>query len=208
MKRSFYFLTVSLLVLCVLIGGALAQWVFSGSANPAEAENGVDINPFYYKPQEVLPDEDESADLQENHMDLLMKILNDNKYGLNYSNTLDNAVNLHQLLRSQENISGGNLKHLFTTNESKLLDFTIEYVSDSKYILYTYEDDDLASGALNDTRITVFKIVLAYTNGKWDAEGAVEGHSIIRQFKTSNNKTYRTIHPDDFIAGSLASYQA
>ena len=209
MKRIFF---SSLLLLCMLafsMGGAFAQWIFSdASPNPVLANNGLSISPFLYKPEEVLPDEEESAELQENHSDLLYNILHDRKYGLNHSNTLDNAIEDYQLLRSQENISGGNLKHLFTTRESQLLDFAIKYVSDTQYELYTFEDDNLETGIVDSTRIPVYKIILTYENGKWDALGAVLGHAIIRQFTTSNNKRYRTIHPDDFIPGSLKAYLA
>ena len=208
MKRAFYYLILLCLVACIVTGGAVAQWVFTDTAEPQNTSNLLSISPFMYAPEEVLPDEEESAEMQENHIDLLHNILHHPKYGLNYSNTLDNAINLHDLLRSQENIQGGNLKHLFTTRESELLDFAIHYISDSEYVLYSFEDDDLAMGTVDSTRIPVYMVVLAEVDGKWDAAGAVKGHAVIREFTTSNNKTYRTINPDDFIAGSLSAYQS
>lgn len=208
MKRSVILIGVLLCVLAACIGGGYAQWVLADVvANPEKTDNGIEISPFYYKPQEVLPDEEESTELRENHMDLLNNILYHSKYGLNYSNTLDNAVERYGTLRSQENISGGNLKHLFTTRASELLDFALQYVSDTEFVLYTFEDDALETGIVGSTRIPVYKIVIRLENGTWSAVGAVEGHALIRQFTTSNNKKYRTVNPEDFIVGPLSKYE-
>ena len=204
MKRTFRTTLLLLFVLSLSLGGAFANWAFSDfPPSPLDTANGLGINPFLYKPEEVLPDEEISASWQENHMDLLENILNGRSYGLNYSNRLDDAVEDYMLLHGQDNISGGNLKHLFTTQESKLLDFVIQYKSDTEYVLYTFEDDALATGTVNSTRIVVYQVVLRYENGKWDAPGALKGHAIIRTYRTSNNKTYRTVHPDDFLPGEL-----
>ena len=208
MRRIGYSLSILLLLCCLVTGGVFATWIFSDlPTEPQNTASGVSINPFYYKPEEVLPDKEESADMQENHMDLLQNILNHSKYGLNHSNTLSDAVKKEGHLHDQDNISGGNLKHLFTTQESKLLAFVVEYVSATEYILYTFENDDLAMGTVNVDRIPVYKIVLTCQNGKWDALAAVLGHAIVQEYKTSNNKTARTVHPEDFIAGSLRLYQ-
>ena len=205
MKRSLFLILLLAIVLVLAIGGAYAQWIFSDlTMEPKDNGNALRLSPFMYTPEEILPDEEETSELQKNHLELLHNILYHQKYGLNYSNTLDNAIDRYLILRSQENISGGNLKHLFTTRESELLDFVIQYASETEYVLYTFEDDALESGTINSSRIPTYKIVLVYENGEWVAGGAVKGHAIIRQFTTSNNKKYRTIHPEDFVPGKLA----
>lgn len=199
MRSKLYSVTVLFLVVCMVIGSVFATWAFADlSPDPQNTNNLIDISAFMYAPEEILPDEEESAELQKNHMDLLYNILHHRKYGLNKSDTLDNAVERFQILFSQENISGGNLKHLFTTKESQLLDFAIEYITDTEFVLYTFETEDVESGTPESTWVTVYKVVLAYTNGKWDAAGAVEGSALVTEFETSNNKRYHTIDAGSF----------
>lgn len=201
MRSKLYSVTVLFLVVCMVIGSVFATWVFSDiSPDPQNTSNFVDLSAFMYAPEEVLPDEDEAADLQKNHMDLLYNILYHNKYGLNPSNTLDNAVERFQILFSQENISGGNLKHLFTTKESQLLDFAIEYITDTEFVLYTFETEDVELGTPGSTWVGVYKIVLSYSGGAWDAAGALQGSALVMEFTTSNNKRYHTIDTGSFIA--------
>ena len=203
-EKNLLYITLLFCILCLCIGGAAATWRYTiGSPDPALTVNGMGINPFLYKPEEVLPDEDEAAKIQQNHMDLLYNILHLSKYGLNPGSVLENAVASFGVLRSQENISGGNLKHLFTTKESQLLDFALAYENDTQYVLYTFVTEDLEGGTVDSTRVPVFKILITYEDGKWDSPGAYAGHAVIREFTTSNNKTYRTINPADFVIGTL-----
>ena len=77
--------TVGVLVVFLLsTAGVYATWQYAGlPPDPHEALLNILMNPFLYKPEEVLPDEKEDTKLGENHLSLIDAILNTKDYGLN-----------------------------------------------------------------------------------------------------------------------------
>ena len=109
------FLTVFLLLMNV--GGVFATWNYAQGAVPAiSAYTDPKSSTFEYAPEIILP----SQDVGKNYLDLLQSILDNIKGGLNSSkDTLEKALIKSKILHSSENVQGGNLKHLFITEESR-----------------------------------------------------------------------------------------
>lgn len=180
------------------VPSVFAVWIYTyETVTPQEEKLNVNISEFKWDSEEVLPSDKPG----ENHYSLVNEILNNVKVGLNASkDTLENAVKTYKILYSSQNIQGGNLKHLFTTQESYKLDFVIQYIDDSLYYLYTFENDDLAAAALNMSSIIVYRTELKCVSGIWDTEGTTIGHSIVRPNPSGN---IRTINPEEWIAGQI-----
>ena len=182
-KRFLGFLTA-----CVLLssfGGAYATWRFA--ENPAESTSGsqsITLSEFVWEPEEILP----SVTPGQNFLDLYGSILNNVKAGLNSDKgVLENAVNKSNigLVHCSQNVQGGNLKHLFITQETRELEFLMEHVSDTNYNLYIYREVD-TNGAMGVTRIEVYKTILVKTNGTWDGEETQLGHATLQYFPNTN----------------------
>ena len=182
-KRFLGFLTA-----CVLLssfGGAYATWRFA--ENPAESTSGsqsITLSEFVWQPEEILP----SVTPGQNFLDLYGSILNNVKAGLNSDKgVLENAVNKSNtgLVHCSQNVQGGNLKHLFITQETRELEFLMEHVSDTNYNLYIYREVD-TNGAMGVTRIEVYKTILVKTNGTWDGEETQLGHATLQYFPNTN----------------------
>lgn len=161
-------LTIVLVVVILLsISGVYANWVYPMSML---SNYTMTITPraFKWEGSDVLPDDDQNA-IGENHIVLLENILFEANYGLN----ADKKPIIHNLLNNagdvvycQQNVKGGNLKHLMIDNTDAFsLLFQVEYVSDSEYVIYTYSAPLIREASVGDY-IEVF-----ITTAKIDGDG-------------------------------------
>ena len=174
------FWVCSIIVSAAAVSGAYASWVYaSGPMNEEAFDGGVSITEFVYNPEEVLPDDNTSTQLGENHSDLIQNILFEASYGLNATKKpiIHNLLNqAGDVIYCQQNVQGGNLKHLMIdgTGAYSLL-FQIEYVSDTEYITYTYLASDVNNSEVG-AEIEVYKTVVAKAPGQhWEATLSYHG---------------------------------
>lgn len=173
------------LLLCLAsVGGVYATWRYA--SDPAvyrTGDMGVDAGIFEWAPEEILP----TTKPGQNFMDLLEAILNSPKVGLNSGKDviLRNVNASQKLLHCDQNVQGGNMKHAYTSEPSKDLDFIIEYSSSSLLILYIYVEDD-AETKQTGQNIVVFKTYLQKENGKWDAPETEPGYAPIYTFPATS----------------------
>lgn len=200
--RTSYFAKVLALCLGFLIilsvTGVFAAWYYC-ELPLADEQGNVEFTMKLYtwKPEDILPTEKPG----ENYMVLLDSILNNNKGGLNSGKgTVENAVKKDKLMHSSQNVQGGNLKHLYITEPCKDLDFVIQYVTDTEFHVYMYENDDVSAGTVNYTQIKVFKTNLVETNGKWSAQESRLGYAVLRRFKSTSSIA---ILPEEWVIGML-----
>ena len=168
------------------ISGVFATWLFA--EDPAEtvvSSQNITLSEFYWKPEEILP----SVTPGQNYLDLHASILDNDKAGLNSSKgTLENAVvkDSDGLLHCDQNIQGGNLKHLFTTQESKELDFLIKYVSGNEFLVYMYKNYDVYNAAIGVTRIQVYVTTYIKSNNTWAGKETHVGTALVQYLPNSN----------------------
>ncbi len=151
--------------------GVYATWHFADK--PTESTNfgfKVLMQDYVWDGSDILPDDENADQYGQNHMDLIQKIINDLRYGLNStSSTL-----LHNYLEEKgdivwcdQQVSGGNLKHLMIDGtDAYALMFQIEWISSTKYIIYTYIRDDAYQSI--GTSINVYRTVVDKTD-HWHA---------------------------------------
>ncbi len=179
------------------LGGVFATWIYCGDVmTPQNDSWGVDLSEFVWAPEEILPVTPGS-----NYMVLLDSILNNDKGGLNSSKgTVKKAVKQYSVVHSSQNVQGGNLKHLFITEECKELDFIIEYVNDSEYHVYMFENKDALAGLVNVTQIYAYKTIMTIVDGEWIGLESQLGYSTLRYVRDTS---YVAISPSEWIHGSL-----
>ena len=170
------------------VGGVYASWQYQKSPTPAEAPLSVGIKDFYWAPEEILPDYES---IGESHLDLLNSIVNDRSNGLNNQSS---PLNGEIKNRIQENkntvgsmavVQGGNLKHLFTTSATEALEFVIEFVSDTEYFIYTFEDDELNKTGKEGAIIPVFQSYCKKTDGVWEIIGSRSGTATTKYYDSN-----------------------
>ena len=139
MKKSLSLLSVLLIIMMFFasIGGVYATWMFAGGVVQSEEnEQHITISEFTWEPEEILP----TVTPGQNFLDLHQSILENIKVGLNSSKgALEDAIVKDKLVHSSKNLQGGNMKHLFITQETRDLDFLIQYVSNTEFHLYMYK---------------------------------------------------------------------
>ena len=193
------FLTVFLLLMNV--GGVFATWNYAQGAVPAiSAYTDPKSSTFEYAPEIILP----SQDVGKNYLDLLQSILDNIKGGLNSSkDTLEKALIESKILHSSENVQGGNLKHLFVTEESRFLEFVIEYESATEFHLLIYEDDEMDAATVDVTYVKAFQAILRYANGEWSSPEATVGYAMARRMSGTSGSKWML--PDEWVPGLLPS---
>ena len=138
-------------VICALLAvpGVHAYWQYSTIFPfvPGE-EMSARLNTFDYPPEQILPDDDISSSLGENHLLLVTEIIEDSSYGLNATK----KPIIHNYLKEpgdviycSQNVQGGNLKHLMidSVSEAERLYFVITKISDTEYHTFTMNHDDI-----------------------------------------------------------------
>ncbi len=186
--RSRFFSKILVVVLAFITlltaGGVYATWTYGlEDVEEKQTDVNVGVQQFYYAPEEVLPGDDQATEIGENHLELIEKILNEVSYGLNATK----KPIIHDLLNEQgdvvycqQNVQGGNLKHLLIdgTGAHALL-FQIEYVDEDTYITYTYTHGDVVTAAVGN-RVYAYRTVMARgQNGVWTALNSVHGSAIV-----------------------------
>ncbi len=181
--------TICAFLLCSGIAGAYALWVYPTSDIEEDTQQvGFGMAEFLYKPEEILPDEEEDSEQQRNHMDIIWELLFNSKMGLNSKkDSLANSVEQHGLLHYLENVQGGNLKHLIdVTDGGKNLGFVLEYIDETQFYGYTFYRIDQELGV----RITVYRTLFMINNDKsvdenddgkmdeWIAHSSIQGTAI------------------------------
>jgi len=190
--------TVGILVVFLLSTvGVYATWQYAGlPPDPREALLNILMNPFLYKPEEVLPDEKEDSKLGENHLSLIDAILNTNDYGLNETKKpiLHTYLSDDGIVYCNQSVQGGNLKHLMIdqVSGSERLYFVITRVSDTVYYTYTMRYSDLSLPV--GTRIQVYRTTMEKKDGEWEATGSVAGYAAVN----TPGIVSRAIDPDTF----------
>ena len=189
------------LLLLSSVGGVFAIWVYANG--PVEAKNdhiALSLSEFIWEPEDILPTETPGK----NYLDLLDSILNNQKGGLNSKkDTLEAAVRNYHIVHCEQNVPGGNLKHLrdLFTEKSNKLDFLVQYITDDEFHVYMFETDDVESGTVNVTQIKVYKAIVAYDGTRWDAKEAQFGYTTLRYL--ASNDSYVAIDPTEWVQGSL-----
>lgn len=132
------------------------------------------LNTFDYPPEEILPDDDISSSLGENHLLLVTKIIEDSRYGLNATK----KPIIHNYLKEpgdviycSQNVQGGNLKHLMidSVSEAEKLYFVVTKISDTEYHTFTMNNSDVRDKAVG-TRIVAYLTVMKKSDtGEWSA---------------------------------------
>ena len=189
---------LTVIILLSSVAGVYADWVYAlRPCDDTVASTNVILSDFVWAPEEILPTETPG----ENYMDLLESILNNTKGGLNSNkDTLENAVLRYDLVHSSQNVQGGNLKHLFITEESRELDFLVQYVADEEFHVYIFEKDDVENGSVNRTNIKVYKTILVVENGKWIGLESQLGYALLRYVKGNQ---YIAVDPTEWQKGYL-----
>lgn len=185
MKRISSLLVVLCLVLCAVPGGGVwALWRYAEAPAVSDAANvGITLSEFVWAPEEILPSDTPGK----NYIDLLDSVLENAKGGLNSSkDMLEKAVLRSHLVHSSQNVQGGNLKHLFTTQASQDLEFIVEYVTDEEFNVYMYESRDALDGLVGVTKIKVYKTIMVIENGKWMGRETKLGYATLQYFKDTN----------------------
>ena len=178
-RPLFFFVFLSAMILFASTSGAFATWMFAEEPSLSiQTTQNVVISEFVWEPEEILP----TVTPGQNFLDLYQSILENDKGGLNGSkDTLEDAVlkDKDGLVHGEQNVQGGNLKHLFVTQASRELNFLVEYVSDTEFLLYIYKEEDAQTGAINATRIQVYKTFLFQENGVWAGTETQVGTALV-----------------------------
>ena len=199
MKSAYKFMMMLIfMVIAASMTGVYGVWIFSNEKTAEEKDNvTLKISEFTWAPEEILPTDNPG----ENYLVLFESILNNSKGGLNSSkDTLEKAVLENLLVHSSQNVSGGNLKHLFTTSESKELDFLVKYISDTEFHLFMYEHQATISGLVGVTNIVVYKTIVVYENKEWIGQQSKVGYAKLAYF---DNSSVVAIDTDTGVRGTL-----
>ena len=224
MRRILWSMAALCIGLCILFvfsfgEGVLAVWKYAELPLSPSLDDFsmLSLGEFAWKPEDILPGggsgggteidpggSGETIDkVGENYLALTESVLWNIKMGLNGDkDSFEQAIKKERVLYSYDNISGGNLKHLFTTNESRALEFVMIYVSDTEFHMYMYEDDRLESGTVGSDSILVYKNVLTYdaSTDEWGAARSFVGTAMIRFAPGST--TRRTIDYENFVVAA------
>ena len=180
-----YVALICALLTLILVGGVFAVWKFYYVPEPKYENISFSVSGFEWTPEEILPTEKPG----QNYMDLLDSVLNNSKAGLNTSKgVLKNAVlnDKDGLVHSTQNVQGGNLKHLFITEEARELDFVIKRVSNTEFHIYMYETEAVENGTLGSTKVKVYMTILALENGTWIGRESQFGYATVQTLPSSS----------------------
>ena len=181
LKNSCFYLVICVMVSVLLIPGVFATWDYSYT-NPGGPDSfASSLVMFGYTPEEILPDGDDVSVIGENHLTLIHTVLNHSSYGLNATkkpvihNTLSSSG---AILYCDQNVKGGNLKHLMIdgVSESEKLYFVILKVSDIEYHIFTLADADLDKSV--GTEIEVYRTYfIKNEKGVWEDTVSYRGYA-------------------------------
>ena len=167
----------------ICLPSAYALWSYTKGVDEVECDiDTISLGEFIYLPEEVLPGDKESTNLHENHLELLINIIDHLDYGLNATkkpivrNLLEDGA---AVVYSNQNVSGGNLKHmLLDSSDVENLMFCVEYSTDTEYNVYTFSSLKVNSANVN-VYIDVYKSIVQYNGTKWEAVRSFYGTAMI-----------------------------
>lgn len=190
-------------VLVTGVGGVYATWLYAdGTVTGKQQELQSTLNEFHWTPEEVLPD---LESVGKSHLDLLDAIINHTQQGLNKAGSpLNDAIddridNGKDTIGSMGVIQGGNLKHLFLTSETALLEFVIEFESDTEYNIYTFTDDDLDKAGSANEEISVYCTKCYKKDGVWAAEYSEYGTALTMWYDADKGKKSLSINVKTWV---------
>lgn len=156
----------------------------------------------------IIFEEEEPGFFQpgENYNTIVQNVMsNFNGYGLNDSHkgsVVHNNLKTRGLLyNGDKGVSGGQLDKFheaLQVDDTKNIEFVLQYVSDIEYIMYLFSKDDAGVG----DDIMVYRQFFHYdgTAEKWVAGSALRGHAEVKTF-TFYSRTITSIKPEDWAVG-------
>ena len=179
---------VCALGLSLTVGGVYAIWYYFLPPDPVLNHPLLGLTGFYYKTEEVLPDDGEH---DMNAQGLIEFIINNVNIGLNSSKGDRLIAQIQERetrgLHSPDGITGSNLKHIFETTASTALEFTLYSDKDTEVYAYLYLDSDLERAeelyaqGVDIVRIPVYRTLITGSGLKgrdWDDVGTAEGYAL------------------------------
>ncbi len=175
--------TLFVCFLLILSGGAVfASWsYYLLPVSDINQSVPTTLLPFKYKPEEILPGDQEATDLHINHFNIIDSIVNHITYGLNATKKpivrelLEDGAGV---VYGNQNVQGGNLKHmLINTSDVDALMFVVEYVTDTEYNAYTFLNSEIKSENVGKY-IEVYKTVIE-KGDRWVATTSFKGKAMV-----------------------------
>ena len=222
------------LIILLSAGGAYAIWEYATlPANKTQEQLKLEIGDFLWEGSGSLPVEGE---IGENHLSLIDNIINHSEHGLNASGSyLNDQIDARQsgglgwrggrdTLGSMAVTQSDELDEIFGLSASEL-SFLIQFVSDTKYYLFTTNVDLGERGACNifgyNTKsgsptvplgqniYPIYKTVVEYIDNKWTATSTVVGYAKSAWYEESRSNSSATqipsFDPDTFVEGDIPS---
>lgn len=172
--------------LCLILGiisisAISASWDYSGSLLESESTGiMLDISKVNYSPTETLPGTSADSAAGENQVQMINILSTDSKNGLNSNKgTLVKLLGSTNIVYSDQNIQGGNLKNLFQNSAVKNLAFVMQYSTDTEIFCFTFKNDDRTNATADVTKIEVYKTVYKKVNNRWETEYAYKGYATV-----------------------------
>ena len=201
-KVSYFFLSSLMIVLAVCtfsFSSVNAKWFYGASLPVESISTSYKLVDFYWEGSGNLPGDEQDTEYGENHMELLQKVINDLRYGLNAEHSIlhNYLEEMGDILYSEQQVSGGNLKHLMIdgTGAYALL-FQIEFVSETEYNVYTYKQEDTEDYKIGEN-IEVYFTKVSKINGKWD--GVKTEIGVAKLCETNNKKVPRAVDTSTWV---------
>ncbi len=205
--------TLSLVALLMSVTGAVATWTFSEtSPSGLESGFGIALNGFYWEGVELMPDDVEGG---ESHVYLVQRLVEATDVGLNNPSSHLNEVIADRLASGLDNASsvaptkGGNLKPIFDTSETALLDFMIHIHLDdngnpSSYEVYTFATQNKAD--VGTVVSPVFKTLIEKKNGEFVAVRTYVGTAKTMKYEAAqgSGKTL-TVDPHSWVKSTATA---
>lgn len=192
----FFALGIMLVVILSTVG-VYAIWFYTGTVEDFQTGIDLGVEIFEYKPEEVLPGDQEATELHENHNNLIKNIVNHIDYGLNATKKplvrelLEDGAGV---VYSNQNVTGGNLKHmLLDSSDVERLMFCVEFVTATEYNAYTFSSNLVGSQNIG-VWIDVYKTVIIKTENTWVATKSFIGKAQISTVYTSSSEQVTSIN--------------
>lgn len=202
-----FVLIITLLMCVISIAGTFATWIYAEQfPDLSFVDYFVKLEGFYWEGVEELPDD---IEIGGSHVYLIQRLV-ESDVGLNAPSSHLNEVIASRLDSGLDNASsvaptkGGNLKPIFNTSETSLLDFMIYIYADENgnpyaYDLYTFESQDRAYvGSLVSP---TYKTTVILKDGKFKAERTYVGSAQAIKYEAAQGSGKAlTIDPASWVA--------
>lgn len=191
------FLLLISFVLSLSVGGAYAAWAFYDTPLPLNSSSDLLLEEFLYKPEQILPDDDE---IGESQLWTINVVLENLTFGMNSNGNKNDVFHANLAINhyddfstyplfyvNQSNVTKWTSKHFFAAYtdipESSRVYFCIQKISSTEYNVYTYVYSHLV---VNQTA-EVYKTVLQkQSDGNWEALYSQRGLATVIYFESSS----------------------